>query len=253
MATTTTNLKLVKPDLTDFADIRVLNQNMDTLDNAVGGLDYIKNVTTSDSGLTFTKKDDTVVNVPLDYLKLTGGTVTGDTEFTGKLTNNSKDVGRLFCNKQPILTPLIDFDEMAKTRGTTKVTVQTTQNGKSTSISYYEWCYFKESTSTIAFETGDIILKESFTNYDKLLVVTTATNANEDIKYNTLDCGMLEWMMNNMPVVSLTGEAGNGYWVVYPFEMWGTQTKTSTATKLVLRREITDMIEIYGIKYTEAD
>lgn len=35
MATTTTNLKLVKPDLTDFADIRVLNQNMDTLDEKV--------------------------------------------------------------------------------------------------------------------------------------------------------------------------------------------------------------------------
>lgn len=78
MATTTTNLKLVKPDLTDFADIRVLNQNMDTLDNAVGGLDYIKNVTTSDGVLTFTKKDDTVVNVPLDYMPIAGGNFTGD-------------------------------------------------------------------------------------------------------------------------------------------------------------------------------
>lgn len=83
MATTTTNLKLVKPDLTDFADIRVLNQNMDTLDNAVGGLDYIKNVTTSDGGLTFTKKDDTVVNVPLDYMPASGGNFTGDITVKG--------------------------------------------------------------------------------------------------------------------------------------------------------------------------
>ena len=87
MATTTTNLKLVKPDLTDFADIRVLNQNMDTLDNAVGGLDYIKNVTTSDSGLTFTKKDDTVVNVPLDYMPTSGGNFTGDITVLNKALN----------------------------------------------------------------------------------------------------------------------------------------------------------------------
>lgn len=78
MATTTTNLKLVKPDLTDFADIRVLNGNMDILDGAVGGLDYVKDVTKSDTGLTFTKKDDTVVNVPLDYMPTTGGNFTGD-------------------------------------------------------------------------------------------------------------------------------------------------------------------------------
>lgn len=87
MATTTTNLKLVKPDLTDFADIRVLNQNMDTLDNAVGGLDYIKNVTTSDSSLTFTKKDDTVVNVPLDYMPTSGGNFTGDVTVLTKPLN----------------------------------------------------------------------------------------------------------------------------------------------------------------------
>ena len=247
----TTNYNLYKPDYDDTIDVNFLNQNMDVLDKTVAGLNYVQNVNTSDEGLTFIKRDGQQIAVPLNYLKLTGGTVKGDTEFTGKLTNNSKDVARLFCNKSPILTPLIDFDEMAKTRGTTKVTVQTTQNGQVTSLSYYNWCYFKESTSCVAFESGDIILKEPFTNYDKLLVVTTATNANEDIKYNTLDCGMLEWMMNNLPVVSLTGEAGNGYWTVYPFKTWGTQIKTSTSTNLVLRREITDMIQIYGIKYTE--
>lgn len=247
----TKNLKLSKPSYDDDVDIQIINTNMDMLDDNISNLDYVKNVTTDNNGLTFTKKDNSQIKVPLNYLKLTGGNVKGDTEFTGKLTNNSKNIGRLFCNKSPILIPLIDFDAMAETRGTTKVTVQTTQNGKSTSISYYNWCYFKESTSSVAFESGDIILKEPFTNYDKLLVVTTATNANEDIKYNTLDCGMLEWMMSNLPVVSLTGEAGNGYWTVYPFKSWGTQTKTSTTTNLVLRREITDMIQIYGVKYTE--
>ena len=78
MATNTPNLNLVKPEMADYADIRVLNQNMDILDTTVGGLDYVKNVTKSDEGLTFTKKDDTQINVPLNYLPITGGNLTGD-------------------------------------------------------------------------------------------------------------------------------------------------------------------------------
>lgn len=78
MATNTPNLNLVKPEMADYADIRVLNGNMDILDSAVGGLDYVKNVTKSDEGLTFTKKDDTEINVPLNYLPITGGNLTGN-------------------------------------------------------------------------------------------------------------------------------------------------------------------------------
>lgn len=78
MATNTPKLNLVKPELNDFADIRVLNRNMDILDEAVGGLDYVKDVTKSNNGLTFTKKDNTQITVPLDYMKITGGNFTGD-------------------------------------------------------------------------------------------------------------------------------------------------------------------------------
>lgn len=69
MATTTTNLKLVKPDLTDFADIRVLNQNMDTLDAAISDLTYIKDVTTTDTELVFTKSDNTEIKIPFSAIK----------------------------------------------------------------------------------------------------------------------------------------------------------------------------------------
>lgn len=84
MATNTPNLNLVKPEMADYADIRVLNGNMDILDTAVGGLEYVKNVTKSDEGLTFTKKDDTEINVPLNYLPITGGNLTGDLTVNGK-------------------------------------------------------------------------------------------------------------------------------------------------------------------------
>jgi len=38
MATTTTNLKLVKPEYSDTADVQVINQNMDKIDGATGGV-----------------------------------------------------------------------------------------------------------------------------------------------------------------------------------------------------------------------
>ena len=86
MATNTPNLNLVKPEMADYADIRVLNQNMDILDSAVGTLDYVKDVTKSDDGLTFTKKDESQITVPLDYMKTSGG------NFTGNITVQEKQV-----------------------------------------------------------------------------------------------------------------------------------------------------------------
>lgn len=247
----TKNLKLSKPSYDDDVDIKIINTNMDVLDYNISNLDYVKNVQTDNNGLTFTKKDDSQIQVPLNYLSLTGGTVKGDTEFTGKLTNNSKDIGRLFCNKSPILTPLIDFDKMAETRGTEKTTVTTIRNGKSASVTYYNWCLFSTPMSVVYFEQGDIYLKEPFTNFDKLIVVTLGTHNSQSIRCNVIDCGILEWYMNNLPIVPLTGATGrgSGWWGLFPYNKWGTQTKTSTTIKLTCQGESTDMIQIYGVKY----
>lgn len=248
----TTNYNLYKPDYDDTIDVDFLNKNMDVLDNQLNGLDYVQNVNTSDNGLTFIKRNGDTIPVLLNYLPITGGTVTGNTEFTGTLTNNGKDVERLFCNKLPILTPLIDFDKMATVRGNTeKTTVSTIQNGKSVSVTYYNWCLFSTPMSTVYFETGDIYLKEPFTNFDKLLVVTLGANNNQSIRCNIIDCGILEWYMNNLPIVPLTGATGrgSGWWGLFPYNKWGTQTKTSTTTQLTCQGESTDMIQIYGVKY----
>lgn len=83
MATNTPNLNLVKPEMSDYADIRVLNKNMDILDKEVGGLNYVKDVTKSDEGLTFTKKDGTQISVPLDYME----TITSDDGYCIKYSN----------------------------------------------------------------------------------------------------------------------------------------------------------------------
>ena len=57
MATETTNLHLTKPDMTDWADIRVINNNWDTLDRIFGGT--VGDIDKSTTGLVVTKQDET--------------------------------------------------------------------------------------------------------------------------------------------------------------------------------------------------
>lgn len=69
MATNTTKLNLVKPEMSDYADIRVLNGNMDIIDKAFTDLVYITNVTTTDTEIVFTKNDNTEIKIPFSVIK----------------------------------------------------------------------------------------------------------------------------------------------------------------------------------------
>lgn len=69
MATNTTKLNLVKPEMSDYADIRVLNGNMDVIDKAFTDLVYITNVTTTDTEIVFTKNDNTEIKIPFSVIK----------------------------------------------------------------------------------------------------------------------------------------------------------------------------------------
>lgn len=77
MSTLTTNLNLVKPDYTDYADINVINGNMDIL-------------------------DDEFSNLRNRYLPLTGGTLTGDLigtdiKLSGRITSTNT-TGGMYIN-----------------------------------------------------------------------------------------------------------------------------------------------------------
>lgn len=60
----TTNYNLYKPDYDDTIDVDFLNKNMDVLDNQLNGLDYVRNVNTSDNCLTFIKRNGDTITVP---------------------------------------------------------------------------------------------------------------------------------------------------------------------------------------------
>lgn len=82
MATKTSNYNLTKPDLTDWADIRVLNANMDIIDSA---MKTISDLAGSGGGGADIDLSLYALKSQLDgYLPLSGGNVTGTLKYNGK-------------------------------------------------------------------------------------------------------------------------------------------------------------------------
>lgn len=78
MSTYTEHYKLIKPSYDEDIDVQDINNNMDAIDNTINGLDFVQNAFIDSNGLHLNKRDGSIIDVPLDYLKLTGGNVTGN-------------------------------------------------------------------------------------------------------------------------------------------------------------------------------
>ena len=93
MATKTTNYNLTKPDLNDWADIRILNANMDIIDNAMKS---ISDLAGRGSGNTSNiNLSGYALKSQLDgYLPITGGNVTGKLTYNGAEVATVKTIKR---------------------------------------------------------------------------------------------------------------------------------------------------------------
>lgn len=243
----TTNYNLYKPDYDDTIDVDFLNRNMDVLDNQLNGLDYVQNVNTSDNGLTFIKRNGDIIPVSLNYLPITGGTVTGDTEFTGKLTNNGKDVGRLFNDTKNNYTSIIDWDKMKAVYGSTTITKTYTKDGDRKTIAYPNWCSWTDSNPSIyGFNGKDIYLKDDFTKYDKLIVFLNKSNY-IDTYVSIHETALLDWRLSNMNINNLG--LGEWTWNIYGYSDYNASNKKSLKNKLTFYGASACLSEIYGVKY----
>ena len=95
MATKTTNYNLTKPDMTDYADIRVLNANMDIIDSTMKTISDLAQSGTGGGGDTpsIDLSDYALKSQLNSYLPLTGG------DLSGMLTINGKEVALKTTNK----------------------------------------------------------------------------------------------------------------------------------------------------------
>lgn len=247
----TKNLKLSKPSYADDVDIKIINTNMDMLDDNISNLDYVKNVQTDNNGLTFTKKDDSQIQVPLNYLPLNGGTVTGDTEFTGKLTNNGKIVGQLFDGSAEIKS-ILDWDKMKDVYGSTMSSTTTIYKGKSKTITYPNWCLYSENMGVIYFNpiNKDLYLTDNFTNYDEVVFNVLISETNNMFYY--WKSKVLEYVFENQGYINVS-ELSGSYMSYHGFNQYGSKLASDVSTRKHLKYYTSKgwFIDVYGIKYTE--
>lgn len=247
----TTNYNLYKPDYDDTIDVDFLNKNMDVLDNQINGLDYVQNVNTSDNGLTFIKRNGDTIPVSLDYLKLTGGTVTGDTEFTGKLTNNGKIIGQLF-NGSAEIKSILDWDKMKEVYGSTMSSTTTIYKGKSKTITYPKWCIFNENLGLIYFNLAnkDLYLIDDFTNYDEVIFQCVLGTVNTSLY--PWKSKVLEYMFENHGYINVASD--NGCDAIYHgFYQYGSKSATDVSTRRMLKYydDSGYIANVFGVKYKE--
>lgn len=93
MATKTTNYNLTKPDMTDYADIRIINNNMDIIDSAMKTISDLAGSGGGGDTPSIDLSDYALKSQLNSYLPLTGG------DLTGTLTINGKEVALKTTNK----------------------------------------------------------------------------------------------------------------------------------------------------------
>lgn len=93
MATKTTNYNLTKPDMTDYADIRVLNANMDIIDSAMKTISDLAGSGGGGDTPPIDLSDYALKSQLNNYLPLSGG------DMSGMITINGKEVALKTTNK----------------------------------------------------------------------------------------------------------------------------------------------------------
>lgn len=234
----TTKYKLSKPTYDDDVDIQVLNKNFDIIDAK------LQAVSVSDNTLHV---DDN--NYPLNFLPLTGGTVTGDTEFTGKLTNNGKDVGKMF-NGSATIESILDWSKMKEVYGSEMSSTTTIYKGEQKTITYPKWCIFNANLGIYYFNLAnkDLYLKDDFTNYDEVIFQCLLSTINTSLY--PWKSKVLEYMFENHGYINVSSD--NGCDAVYHgFYQYGTKAATDVSTRRMLKYydDSGHIVDVYGVKY----
>lgn len=153
---------------------------------------------------------------------------------------------KLAGNTTPTLVALIDWDTMKTRNGGTDVR---NINNTSTGIKAYDGdSSFPTTSGGSDSRKGTIMLKESYTLYDKILVVGNDDNGNYT-SYTLWDVWELQKAFSEGTYLNLK-DTSNTYWRLYSGVQSGTTTHPlSTDTVWYTETQNCSIIEIYGVKY----
>lgn len=153
---------------------------------------------------------------------------------------------KLAGNTTPTLVALIDWDTMKTRNGGTDVR---NINNTSTGIKAYGGdSSFPTTSGGSDSRKGTIMLKESYTLYDKILVVSSSDSGNI-AKYTIFNVWELQKALSEGYRFYLSDDDAN-YWVIFSGVQSGTTTHPlSTDTIWYTEVQNSSIVEIYGVKY----
>jgi hypothetical protein len=153
---------------------------------------------------------------------------------------------KLAGNTTPTLVALIDWDTMKTRNGGTDVR---NINNTSTGIKAYGGdSSFPTTSGGSDSRKGTIMLKESYTLYDKILVVSSSDSGNI-AKYTIFNVWELQKALSEGYRFYLSDDDAD-YWVIFSGVQSGTTTHPlSTDTIWYTEVQNSSIVEIYGVKY----
>lgn len=153
---------------------------------------------------------------------------------------------KLAGNTTPTLVALIDWHTMKTRNGGTDVR---NINNTSTGIKAYGGSSsFPTTSGGSDSRKGTIMLKESYTLYDKILVVSSSDSGNK-AKYTIFNVWELQKALSEGYRFYLSDDDAD-YWVIFSGVQSGTTTHPlSTDTIWYTEVQNSSIVEIYGVKY----
>ncbi|UVX71387.1 MAG: hypothetical protein [Bacteriophage sp.] len=153
---------------------------------------------------------------------------------------------KLAGNTTPTLVALIDWDTMKTRNGGTDVR---NINNTSAGIKAYGGdSSFPTTSGGSDSRKGTIMLKESYTLYDKILVVSSSDSGNI-AKYTIFNVWELQKALSEGYRFYLSDDDAD-YWVIFSGVQSGTTTHPlSTDTIWYTEVQNSSIVEIYGVKY----
>lgn len=153
---------------------------------------------------------------------------------------------KLTGNTTPTLVALVDWDTMKTRNGGTDV--RNIINTGSGIKAYSGDASFPTTSGGSDNIQGTIMLKESYTLYDKILVVGNDDRGNYSV-YNLWDVWELQKAFSEGSYFNLF-DTSDSYWCLYSGVQSGTTTHPlSTDTIWYTETQNCSIIEIYGVKY----
>ena len=200
-----------------------------------------------DKSVTKDKLGEDVLTLLQDtYLPLSGGNINGN------LRVKNKNVNALFNGVGFTITDIIDWNKMNKVYGSDMVTYTYKKDGVLLSKqrpNWSSWSNERFNYEFIYFTGRDVYLTEDFTNFDKLIVLTTYGPNFRDTFWRVIGTGLLDYQMEKSYAVNIG--LSTLTWNIRGYHYYNDEPSTNVSTKRIFKFVEASALpsQIFGIKY----